>query len=84
MYAASAANGILWCIAVIVALPTTSDLTAKAGMISLTEKQRTMLLQSYVPMLVVSSTMMVDMGWRSYKGVVAGLKSTKVVKAKSM
>ncbi|EJU03532.1 hypothetical protein DACRYDRAFT_105690 [Dacryopinax primogenitus] len=83
MYAASAVTSIVACLASIYTLPTTSDLTAKEGIISLTEKQRTMLLQSYAPMFAVATIMMLDMGWRTYNAVEAGLKLTKQGEKKS-
>ncbi|KZT59876.1 hypothetical protein CALCODRAFT_515787 [Calocera cornea HHB12733] len=83
MYAAATANSIVPCIATILALPTTSDLTVKAGIISLSKAQRSMLLQSYLPMFAIATIMMVDMGWRTYKTVDAGLKSLKATEAKS-
>ncbi|KZP01721.1 hypothetical protein CALVIDRAFT_16705 [Calocera viscosa TUFC12733] len=83
MYAASTAHSIISCVATILALPTTSDLTVTTGIISLSKAQRNMLLQSYLPMLAVSLIMTLDMGWRTSRSVGAALKSSKAAEAKS-
>ncbi|KZP01719.1 hypothetical protein CALVIDRAFT_594413 [Calocera viscosa TUFC12733] len=84
IYAASTATTTLACVATVVALPTTSDLTIQAGLRSLTDIQRYMLLSSYVPFMAVPALMVVDMGLRTLRLVGTATQLTKKAEAKSL
>ncbi|KZP01720.1 hypothetical protein CALVIDRAFT_594414 [Calocera viscosa TUFC12733] len=77
IYGVSTATIVLACVATILAVPTTSDLTINAGIASVTDEQRALLLKCYLPYLIVPTVMTLDMGWRMLKLVDAGLKATK-------
>jgi len=83
IYGASTATTVLPCLATILALPTTSDLTIKAAIYSLTDAQRTILLQSYIPFLVLPAMMMVDFGIRTLKLVSVAERALKKEEVKS-
>ncbi|EJU03533.1 hypothetical protein DACRYDRAFT_21088 [Dacryopinax primogenitus] len=83
IYAASTTTTVLACVSTVLELPTTSELTIKAGLMSLTDVQRYMLLASYVPFMLVPAVMMVDMGLRTLRLVETATKLTKKSDPKS-
>lgn len=81
-YAASAVTTTLPCLTTILATPVTAVASADPTSISVTPEQRTMLLTSYVPFLVVPLLMTVDMGFRVLGLVRAGSAAAEREKRK--
>ncbi|KZT59878.1 hypothetical protein CALCODRAFT_481179 [Calocera cornea HHB12733] len=84
IYAASTATTVLPCVMTVLALPTTSDITIKAGLTSLTDIQRYLLLSSYVPFMIVPTIMTVDIGFRTLRLVETAVQLTKKAETKSL
>ncbi|KZT59877.1 hypothetical protein CALCODRAFT_515788 [Calocera cornea HHB12733] len=84
IYGASTATIVLECIATILSVPATSELTISGGIPSVTEAQRIVLLKAYTPYLVVPTLMTLDMGWRLWKLVDESANLAKNSHAKSL
>ena len=75
IYGASTATTTLACVAVILAAPQATVDTIASNIAAVTPEQRTLLLSSYVPFLIIPFVMTVDMGIRVSRLVHAGLKA---------
>ena len=81
-YAASAVTTTLPCLTTILATPVTAVASTNPASVSVTPEQRTMLLTSYVPFLVVPLLMTIDMGFRVLSLVRAGSAAAERQKRK--
>lgn len=82
IYAASTTTTTLPCLAVVLATPLTSPATLASKVISITAEQRLLLLSSYIPFFLVPLVMTVDMAFRVFKLMNAGLDAQAAVKAR--
>ena len=82
IYGASTVTTTLPCLTVLLSTPITSTQTIAAGVYSITESQRLLLLSSYLPFFLIPLFMMLDMTLRINKLVQAGLAVTAEKKAK--
>jgi len=82
LYGASTATTTLPCVAVIFQTPETTASTIVQNIASVTSAQRLLLLSSYIPFLVIPLIMAVDMAFRVFNLVEAGVRAADANKSK--
>ena len=82
LYGASTATTTLACIAVIIHTPTTSAATIAQKAVSLTSRQRVILLVNYIPFFIIPLVIAVDMAFRLQKLASAGVRAQESSKDK--
>ncbi|CAK5267547.1 unnamed protein product [Mycena citricolor] len=82
VYAASTTTTVWPCVTTILATPGPSAAALAAGVTTLTFEQRTMLLSSYVPFLLVPLVMTVDMALRLQRLSSEAIATREAMKAK--
>lgn len=80
IYAASTTTTTLPCLAVVLATPPTSPETLAANVISITFKQRILLLSSYIPFFLIPLVMTVDMAFRVLQFIQKSIDAERVAK----
>ncbi|KAK7687288.1 hypothetical protein QCA50_009793 [Cerrena zonata] len=73
VYGASTTTTLFPCLAVLLNTPITSSETIAAKAISITSEQRTLLLSSYIPFLLIPLTLTIDMAFRILRLTQAGV-----------
>jgi len=82
LYGASTATTTYACIAAIIDFPTTSAATIAQKAVSLTSRQRVILLVNYVPFFIIPLVIAVDMAFRLQKLASAGVRAQESSKEK--
>jgi EXPERA (EXPanded EBP superfamily) len=82
LYGASTATTTYACIAAIIEFPTTSAATIAQKAVSLTSRQRVILLVNYVPFFIIPLVIAVDMALRLQKLASAGVRAQESSKEK--
>jgi hypothetical protein len=82
LYGASTATTTYACIAAIIDTPATSAATIAQKAISLTSRQRFILLVNYIPFFIIPLVIAVDMAFRLQKLASAGVRAQERSKEK--
>ena len=82
IYGASTTTTLFPCLAVLLTTPITSPETITAKAISITSEQRTLLLSSYIPFLIIPLTLTIDMAFRVLRLAQAGVAAEKQIKSR--
>jgi len=82
LYGASTATTTYACIAAIIDFPTTSAATIAQKAVSVTSRQRVILLVNYIPFFIIPLVIAVDMAFRLQKLASAGVRAQECSKEK--